>query len=170
MSRANFIKLIAAQKLQRTISKSDSPSDKIEHNDKEFLCMGDKISLYSIDGNGYLTSEGFTDTNCYVEKSSKRRLPKNFNDCVYTIVPRYKYDAHNALNESLERWSRDRESIGKGLDPEEQELTSLKSAEDAEQNENLQEFERTAGTNITYGQMIQVKIHLNIEQNYKELK
>lgn len=31
---------------------------------------------------------------------------------IFRIVPRYKYDAHTALNEMLERLSRNRSSIG----------------------------------------------------------
>lgn len=82
------------------------------------MVMGALVSLYSADGEGYFISEGFVDTDCSVpcpdSKTTTSRIPSNFEDCVFRIVPKYKYDARNELNETLGRFNRDKSSISKG--------------------------------------------------------
>src|SRR3989338_8109057 len=80
------------------------------------LVMGALVSLFSVEGDGYMLSEGFVNSNCLIstherEKSTGSRIPPNFEDCVFRIVPKHKYDARNELNDALTRFNRDRSSI-----------------------------------------------------------
>ena len=120
--RSTVLSTIALKKLHAGVDRKPV----IPKNEQElFLNMGDQISLFSEEGGGFLSSEGYLDNNCYLEPGSHTSPPKNFNDCVFTVVPRFKYDAHMAFSEYLDRWSRSRESIGKGEGDEEQGLKSL---------------------------------------------
>src|SRR3989338_10216384 len=70
------------------------------------LVMGALVSLFSVEGDGYLLSEGFVNSNCsisYYEREkagNSSKIPANFEDCVFRIVPKHKYDARNELNEA----------------------------------------------------------------------
>jgi hypothetical protein len=74
---------------------------------------------------------------------------------VFSITPKYKYDAQSHLNEELERNGSSREHISsiKG----DSVLARLEEAERDEQKENLQEYHRMAGKPLTYGQMVQLQ-------------
>lgn len=75
-------------------------------------------------------------------------------DCVFSITPKYKYDAQNHLNEELEREGSTRIEIVKNSGSL---LSKLEEAEREEQKENLQEYHRMAGKPLTYGQMVQLQ-------------
>ena len=97
-----------------------------DSNESVFLSMGDQISLFSVDGGGYLASEGFIDTSSFLQSTIGDSVPTNFTtDSIFNIVPRYKYDAQIALNEYLERWSLNIEHIG-NVGDKESELKFLK--------------------------------------------
>lgn len=155
-ARAKFLTLVATSKFKNLNTAHHDLTDALAEEKQVYLTMGDKISLYSVDGTGYLTSEGFIDDDCYLVHGDGQSTPMNFTDSVFTVVPRYKYDAQTALNEALERWSRSKESIGRGDGEEEAGLQSLKANEETEENENLQEYKRMAGKNVSYGQIVQL--------------
>lgn len=156
--------LTIAQQQKRRVGASVDGGE-----DEAILHMGDTISLlysetpaegdmYS-EGSGYLYSEGFIDTGCKLMLLGRRhRIPASFPNCIFRILPRYKYDAHNTLNEMLERLSRQRSSIGLGVGNEEEEqgLKELQDSERAEQQENVSEYLRMAGKPVAYGQVIQL--------------
>ena len=80
------------------------------------LVMGGLISLFSVEADGYMLSEGFVNTNCSIShydisRPGSSKVPPNFEDCVFRVVPKHKYDARNELNEALTRFNRDRSSI-----------------------------------------------------------
>jgi hypothetical protein len=129
-----------------------------------FLKIGDSISLFSIEGFGYLSSNGFIEKNL---KLTKEVLPVHFSDCVFRIHPRYKYDQQKALNDVLTRLGKDRNSLQKYLnvttnpsddneEEEEQLLQTLLQNEESEKLENASEFQRVAGKDVHYGQTIQL--------------
>jgi hypothetical protein len=68
-------------------------------NEQKPLVMGALVSLYSVEADGFFLSEGFVNTNCVIAASEKdkthSRIPANFEDCVFRIVPKHKYDARN---------------------------------------------------------------------------
>jgi Inositol 1,4,5-trisphosphate/ryanodine receptor/MIR domain len=84
----------------------------LESAEQGAVTMGALVSLYAVEADGYLLSEGFTESDCSVaEAQFGANIPATFEDCVFKIVPKYKYDAHHALNEALDRLNRDRSSI-----------------------------------------------------------
>lgn len=93
-----------------------------------FLCMGDQVSLYSEEGCGFLSSEGYLDSDCFLAPGTHSDPPPNFTDSVFTVVPRYKYNAHTAFSDTLDRWNRTRESI-KSDDSEDKPLRQLQVSE-----------------------------------------
>ena len=119
---------IAAKKFQKRTSATQSTqvTDPFRHDAELFLSMGDQISLFSEEGNGFLSSEGYLDHNCTLIPGNMQFPPTNFIDCVFTIVPRYKYDAHTAFTETLDRFSRTRDSVGRGDGREENALQQLR--------------------------------------------
>ena len=120
--RSTVLSTIAAKKLHAGV---DANKNRSQTEQELFLNMGDQISLFSEEGNGFLSSEGYLDNNCYLEPGALSYPPANFNDCVFTVVPRFKYDAHTAFSEALDRWNRSRDSIGKGEGTEERNLRNL---------------------------------------------
>jgi hypothetical protein len=120
--RNSVIATKALQKFQAGVKNPNPFAGEME----QFLNMGDQISLFSEEGPGFLSSEGYLDTDCFLESGQMSDPPSNFTDCVFTVVPRFKYDAHTAYSETLDRWNRQRDSVGKGESPEEGLLQSLK--------------------------------------------
>src|SRR3990167_5546204 len=91
-----------------------------EDNDHH-LRMGDQISLYSTEGKGYLSSEGYIDNKCCLQS-----IPDFSEDYIFTVLPKFKYDAHTAFYDALDRWNRLPESVGQGEGAEEDQLKYLK--------------------------------------------
>lgn len=93
-----------------------------------FLRMGDQVSLYSEEGCGFLSSEGYLDNDCFLEPGTHSDPPPNFMDSVFMVLPRYKYDAHSAYSDTLDRWNRARDSV-KTDDTEDKHLLQLRVSE-----------------------------------------
>jgi hypothetical protein len=101
-------KIVLSEGKVNSSRKSKVSSSSADEEDESFLAMGDHISLFSMDGCGYLSSEGFIDNNCFLQCQpvSDAPLPSNFTtESVFCIVPKYKYDAQIAMNDYIERWS-----------------------------------------------------------------
>ncbi|KAL6077190.1 Inositol 1,4,5-trisphosphate receptor type 1, variant 2 [Balamuthia mandrillaris] len=139
------------------------------HPEETFLKMGDCVSLYSLEGGGYISSEGFTDSDCKITPlKDKQLLPDHFSDCVFRVYPRFKYDAHNELQDMLEASNRTRATVGprkrrsyplsnESSDPElETRFEDMLRWEEVERAENMAEYKRMAGTPIHYGQCVQL--------------
>lgn len=120
--RSTVLSTMAMRKFRSGLPNLKDDPNPFQPETELFLSMGDQISLFSEDGNGYLSSEGYLDNSCCLSPANSS---SNFTDCVFEVVPRYKYDAHNAFIEALDRYSRTRESIGKGEGEEEEILKQL---------------------------------------------
>lgn len=62
-----------------------------------FLRMGDLVSLYSSDSHGYLVSEGFSDRSCGLRLQEPDAVPRDHNEAVFEILPRFRYESRAAL-------------------------------------------------------------------------
>jgi hypothetical protein len=79
------------------------------------LKFGDCISLFSAEHNGYMSTDGFSDEICHLKKVPQgqgAQSPLHFENCVFEVVPRFKYDMQVNLNDILSTYGRERESIG----------------------------------------------------------
>jgi hypothetical protein len=127
------------------------------------LKFGDCISLFSAEHNGYMSTDGFSDEICHLKKVPQgqgAQSPLHFENCVFEVVPRFKYDMQVNLNDILSTYGRERESIGVYEDGDvlvENQLKALVKQEELENEENLAEYHRTAGKEVAYGQIVQLR-------------
>ena len=105
----------------------------------------------------------FSDEACSLKKapqSSTPQAPSDFERCVFEVVPRFKYDMQANLDELLSTYGRDRDSIGLYEDGDplvERQVKALAQQMESERKENSAEYRRTAGKDVVYGQIVQLR-------------
>jgi len=76
---------------------ADDEESALEGRGGNFLGVGDELTLYSEDHNGYLGAEGFADNRMLLYQCYGEAKPIKFTDCLFRILPQYTYQAHKAL-------------------------------------------------------------------------
>ena len=68
-------------------------------DDSTFVQIGDVLSLYSNDLNGFLQSDGISDSRCVLALVGGESAPKCYRDCLFRVRPMLQYSARVHLNE-----------------------------------------------------------------------
>ena len=69
------------------------------------LKLGDVVSLFSEEGDGYLASEGSCDIRALLYHIVGDHIPRKFNDCLFRVLPVHTFTSAKALrklNKKLE--------------------------------------------------------------------
>lgn len=148
---------IASAMRWKNFALSNHNTDPLNYDESEkFMKMGDSISLFSVEQGGFISANGFDEQGCQLKRppSSKNNLAcQNFIDCVFEVFPKFKYDAQITLDHELSNIGRERSSIGKfeqGDQDIEKRLVSLRQIEHLECRDNEAEFLRVCEKDILY--------------------
>merc|ERR1712146_117779 len=79
------------------VSASAGEDEAADEKRGNFLCVCDKVSLFSDDHNGYLGAEGFADDRIVLYHNQGDQKPIKFSDCMFEILPQHNYSAQKAL-------------------------------------------------------------------------
>eukprot|EP01135_Chromosphaera_perkinsii_P005608 Nk52_evm22s355 gene=Nk52_evmTU22s355 len=121
---------------------------------RHVMHFGDVVELFSEGPDGYVSSNGLVDETLYVAPGEISKKTANGRCCLFQLIPMSRYSAQKAYEAEAERVEM---CISKGgATPSLKYLHKLKEGARIERLQNDSERERSVGTSVKYGQIIQL--------------